>query len=144
MRKEMETMAEIQLYINKTDGKTYYQFQVYTGVNTKTGKRTQTRRRFFKTKTAAKQALKDTENQVMNGTYHEEHKFRKQQMTLSEVFKKWYDLRKLVVTGSTLISYKACFQRFKKINEIKEQFTNLYTEDELMELLVTLKEKTPL
>ena len=185
----------------KKNGKKYYQFQVYTGINPKTGKKAKTRRRGFKTKSAAKQAIKDIENQVLNGSYYEENNFKKQRFTLTDVFNEWYDIRKLSVTGSTLISYKVCFQRLEpikhyhikqitskditnilhqymylsqssmdamwnllnqlfdfalnseyirtnpmkrinkpKINAIKEQFTNFYTEDELMELLVTLKE----
>ena len=53
-------------------------FQVYTGINPLTGKRSQTTKRGFKTKSQAKLALKNIQAKVADGTYWNNVKENKQ------------------------------------------------------------------
>lgn len=91
----------IQSY--KKDGKTYYKFQVYTGVNPKTGKKTQTRRSGFLTKTAAKKARLEIQQSVADGTYWEDKEMKK--YSVGEVYKEYMSLKENEVKQSTLIKY---------------------------------------
>lgn len=91
----------IQSY--KKDGKTYYKFQVYTGVNPKTGKKTQTRRSGFLTKTAAKKARLEIQQSVADGTYWEDKETKRH--TVGEVYKEYMSLKENEVKQVTLIKY---------------------------------------
>ena len=111
-------MAKIETY--KTKKGTFYKFQVYTGINPKTGKRTQTTRRGFKTKTQAKAALKQIENQVANGTFWEVKEDKEiDKMTLLDVINEYTNTKKLHVKTSTYDSYTYKTRFFKEILDHK-------------------------
>lgn len=86
-------MAKIEQYIDKKGNK-LYKFQVYTGINPKTGKRSQTTRRGFKTKTAANQALKQIESKVADGSYWKEEN-KKSDYTLGELIDEYLTVRSM-------------------------------------------------
>lgn len=94
-------------------GKTFYGFQVYTGINPKTGKPSKTRRKGFTTKTKAKKALLDIKQQVAEGTYWE---VKKEDKTLEEVFEEWYSLKRNELKPSTLKRIKIYFSHLKNIH----------------------------
>lgn len=101
-------MAEIEK-ITLKNGETRWAFQVYVGVNPKTGKQSTTERR-FKTKREANLALKRIEAAVAEGTYFEKKK-TKTSYTFKEVYAVWLDSWRHTVEESSLLKVEGDFDR---------------------------------
>lgn len=96
-------MATIQSY--KKDGKNYYKFQLYVGLDPLTSKPIKTTRRGFKTKKEAQLALSRLQIEIEQGT------FRKQTSdTYQDVYNLWIERYKLTVKESTFVKTKEIFK----------------------------------
>lgn len=98
-------MADIESY-KKRNGETAYKFQVYTGINPLTGRKSNTKKQGFRTKREATIALKRIEAQVSQGTYY---KTNKEKTTFEEVFIKWRKRYKNEVNPATLLKVDQMF-----------------------------------
>lgn len=93
-------MAIIKKYIKK-NGQTAYQFDLYLGVDPKTGKKRRTTRRGFATQKEARLALARLEAGVDEAPTKNNTQQKKYTM-FSDVFKLWYELYKGSVKPTTL------------------------------------------
>lgn len=100
----------------KKHGKTYYRFKVYTGINPKTGKKSQTRRSGFKTKTAAKKSKLEIQQSVSDGSYWKEKD--KSIPTFEECFNEWFSLKENELKGKTLLEKRNNFKKLADIHNI--------------------------
>lgn len=101
-------MAKIEK-VQLKNGETRWTFQVYVGVNPKTGKQSTTERR-YKTKREANIALKRIEAQVAEGTYFEKKK-TKTSYTFKEVYEIWLDSYQHTVEESSLLRVTGDYER---------------------------------
>lgn len=101
----------------KKKGKTYYEFQVYTGINPKTGKPSKTRRKGFITKTAAKKELLEIKRKVSEGTYWNINCATN--ITFKQCFEEWYTLRENELKGRTLVLQRNHFDKLKPLHDIR-------------------------
>lgn len=98
--KGVVTMAKINSYID-SEGNTKYQFQIYTGTDPLTGKRTKTRRRGFTSSKQAEIALAHLQIEILeNGGL----KKKKQITTFQQVYDLWFDNYKRTVKESTWVT----------------------------------------
>ena len=88
-------MATIKSYRSK--GKTKYMFKVYLGTDPSTGKRIDTTRRGFSSAREAKQALTQLKAEFDAGKF----KTKAQDITLGELFEKWWQIYKSSVKQRT-------------------------------------------
>ena len=93
-------MAIIKKYTKK-NGQTAYQFDLYLGVDPKTGKKRRTTRRGFATQKEARLALARLEAGVDEAPAKNNTQ-QKKYTTFSDVFKLWYQTYKLTVKDTTL------------------------------------------
>lgn len=84
----------IKEYKNK-DGKRLWMFKIYLGTNKLTGKRVETTRRGFKTKTAAKDAYKRMKVQASDGL------ITTSTQKYEDIYNKWLKSYKIKVSDST-------------------------------------------
>lgn len=102
-------MADIEK-ITLKNGEIRYGFQVYVGVNPKTGKQATTERR-FKTKREANIALKRIESQAAEGTYFLDKKSTPKNLTFEDVYLEWFNKEYIrSVSESTLLVTKRVFE----------------------------------
>lgn len=107
-------------------GKTYYRFKVYTGINPKTGKKTNTTRSGFPTLASAKKARAKIIAEVQEGTYWEERN-QDAPETLGELIDEYMKLKKGSIKPST---FQGMEYQFKKFDDIKNyQLKSLATID---------------
>lgn len=99
-------------------GKTYYKFKVYTGINPKTGKKSQTTKSGFTTKAAAKSARRKIQAAVADGTYWDDRNDDAPK-TLGELFEEYKDMKRPSVKPSTMRVINATIKRFKKLVNYK-------------------------
>lgn len=102
-------MNTIKAYTLK-NGQTRYQFRIYTGINPKTGKATQTTKRGFKTIEEAKAAREQIHYQVQNGLY-----WKQSQDTFYDIYQEWKMVKSISVKAATLLTYEAHIQSFKPL-----------------------------
>lgn len=95
-------MSKIVKYTK--NNKTYYKFRVYTGVNPKTGKKTNTTKSGFSTLASAKKELARITSEVHNGTYWEEKNTNAPE-TVGELFDEFLRLKSYAARGSTINAY---------------------------------------
>lgn len=88
-------MTKIKSY--KKNDKTYYEFQLYVGIDPLTGRKRTTRRRGFSSMKAAKLALARLELAVEDGEFEAKPK----QYTLQDMYEMWFDQYKNTVKEST-------------------------------------------
>lgn len=102
-------MAAIKSYQLK-NGETRYQFQIYTGINPKTGKPSQTTKRGFHTYQEAFNEQNKIHYQVQHHTYwkHISH-------TFYDIFQEWRNMKSLSVKSTTLLTYDAHIQAFQPL-----------------------------
>lgn len=112
-------------------GKTFYGFQVYTGINPKTGKPSKTRRKGFTTKTKAKKALLEIKQQVAEGAYWKEDDTQK---TFKDVFDEWYALRANELKESTLLGIK---RNFKHLSPIHGYYLDQLTTSDIQKTIMS-------
>lgn len=93
-------MAVIKKY-KKKNGQTAYQFDLYLGVDPKTGKKRRTTRRGFATPKEARLALARLEAGVDEAPAKGNTQ-QKKYTTFNDVFKLWYETYKLTVKDTTL------------------------------------------
>lgn len=98
-------------------GKTYYKFKVYTGINPKTGKKSQTTRSGFTTKAAATAERRKIQAQVADGTYWDDD--IEVPKTVGELMDEFIKLKAQSVRASTLRNYEQAKKAFKPILDIK-------------------------
>lgn len=84
-------------------GKTFYKFKVYTGVNPKTGKKSQTTRSGFTTKAAATAERRKIQAKVADGTYWDDD--IDVPKTVGDLMDEFIKLRSQAVRSSTLRTY---------------------------------------
>lgn len=102
----------------KKDGKTYYKFQIYTGINPETNKRGMTTRSGFKSKTEAKIEMNRLELKIRNKQFYE--KVSKDiEYTFKEVLDMYWESYRLTVRPSTLVKVDSIFK-----NQILPHFEN--------------------
>lgn len=101
----------------KKQGKTYYEFQVYTGINPKTGKPSKTRRKGFITKTAAKKELLEIKRKVSEGTYWNQNDHST--MTFKQCFDEWYSLKENELKGKSLHDIRCNVDKLKPLYDIR-------------------------
>lgn len=99
-------MDPIEKY-KKNNGETAYKFQVYTGINPLTGRKSNTKKQGFRTKKEANIALQRIKNQVAQGTYFNT---TKQSLTFEELYIKWRNSYKNGVNPSTLLKCDQLFE----------------------------------
>lgn len=123
-------MATIKSY--KSKGKTKYMFKVYLGTDPLTGKRIDTTRRGFSSAREAKQALTQLKAEFDAGKF----KTKAQDMTLGELFEKWWEVYEPSVKASTSSNrYWAYSKYFKKYDDLKlSKLTTLWAQDVVNEL----------
>lgn len=123
-------MATIKSY--KSKGKTKYMFKVYLGTDPLTGKRIDTTRRGFSSAREAKQALTQLKAEFDAGKF----KTRTQDMTLGELFEKWWAVYEPSVKISTSNNrYLAYSKHFKKYDDLKlSKLNTLWAQDVVNEL----------
>ena len=98
-------MTKIKPYTNR-NGKTYYMFRVYVGVDEKTGKKKYTTRRGFETKTLAKKALTDLKYKIdKEGVNYNKRRLE----TYEDVYELWLEQYINKVRGSTYKQVKGIF-----------------------------------
>lgn len=97
-------MASISKY--QKDGKTFYKFQVYLGINEQTGKKRYTTRRGFDTLREARLVLSKLELQADSGQLDQQPV----NLTFEDVFKQWWDGYINTVRESTMYKQKKVFQ----------------------------------
>lgn len=99
-------MDPIEKY-KKNNGEAAYKFQVYTGINPLTGRKSNTKKQGFRTKKEANIALQRIKNQVAQGTYFNT---TKQSLTFEELYIKWRNSYKNGVNPSTLLKCDQLFE----------------------------------
>lgn len=87
----------IKQYIKKSDGKKYYMFQAYLGINPKTGKPKKTTRQNFKTRKEAELALAKLKIELDNNGL-----MNSDITTFQELYELWYESYKHTVKKSSL------------------------------------------
>lgn len=106
----MILMADsIKTYYLK-DGRKRYSFRIYTGINPKTHKPSQTTKRGFCTYEEAKQAQQAIQARVKNGTY-----WQKSADTFYQVYLEWKQIKAIAVKPATLLTYEAHIQSFQSL-----------------------------
>ena len=93
-------------------GKPAYKFQIYTGINPQTGKRSMTTRSGFRTKSAAKTEMKRIEAQVANDTFFDDTSTK--DYTVQEVYELFHAGYKHTVRESTLIVVESQYRNHIK------------------------------
>lgn len=97
-------MTTIKSY-QKKDGKTYFMFKLYIGVDPLTGKEQYTTRRGFKSEKEAKKILNDIQYEIRQG------EFRKQKNeTYQEVYDLWVVQYERIVEESTFVKTTGIFK----------------------------------
>lgn len=87
-----------------------YMFQIYTGVNPATNKKTTTTRRGFKTPALANAAYRKIEAEVMNKKYEFNNKPESDSLTFNDVYQRWFiDSYRKTVQSSTIYKTKQIF-----------------------------------
>lgn len=99
-------------------GKKYYKFKVYTGINPKTGKKSQTTKSGFTSKAAAKSARRKIQAEVANGTYWND-KNADIPANLEELFKEYMDMKRPSMKPSSMRSMGVKAKRFKQLFSYK-------------------------
>lgn len=99
-------------------GKTYYKFKVYTGINPKTGKKSQTTKSGFTTKAAAKSARRKIQAAVADGTYWDDRNDDAPK-TLGDLFEEYIEMRKPSSKPSTIKGMKRSAKDFGRIEDYK-------------------------
>lgn len=99
-------------------GKTFYKFKVYTGINPKTGKKSQTTRSGFTTKAAATAERRKIQAKVANGSYWDIDNITAPQ-TVGDLFDEFIKLKSQSIRSSTLRNYKHAKNHFKDILNVK-------------------------
>ncbi|WP_446936272.1 site-specific integrase [Lysinibacillus fusiformis] len=89
----------------KKDGKTYYQFQAYLGINELTGKLKTTTKRGFKTKSEAELALARIKVQVSDGAYRQSTP-----ETYQQIYELWITQYERTVEESTFVKTVGYFK----------------------------------
>lgn len=89
----------------KKDGKTYYQFQAYLGINELTGKLKTTTKRGFKTKGEAELALARIKVQVSDGAYRQSTP-----ETYQQIYELWITQYERTVEESTFVKTVGYFK----------------------------------
>ncbi|RRG11055.1 MAG: site-specific integrase [Lactobacillus sp.] len=107
-------MVNIKGY-QTSNGQKRYEFQLYTGTNSQTGKQERTRRRGFKTKKEANIALSKLRLQLTRS----EHPEKANNIPFSEVYKEWYVQYIHTVRESTFARTEGMFD-----NHILPEFGN--------------------
>lgn len=97
-------MASISKY--QKDGKTFYKFQVYLGINEQTGKKRYTTRRGFGTLREARLVLSKLELQADSGQLDQQPI----NLTFEDVYKQWWAGYINTVRESTMYKQKKVFQ----------------------------------
>ena len=122
-------MAKIKSY--KSKGKTRYMFKVYLGTDPLTGKRIDTTRRGFSSAKEAKQALTQLKAEFDAGRYKPA-----QDLTLGQLFKKWWSVYKPSVKMTTANNkYRHYQNHFEQYNHLKiSKLTTLWAQDVVNEL----------
>lgn len=115
----------------KKNGKTYYKFKVYTGINPKTGKKSQTTKSGFLTKTQAKKARLEIQQAVANGTYWNDLENNKDK-TFKEVYDEFYSLKENELKEVTLLQYSRVERQLKGIHNI---FISKLTTQDVLEAI---------
>lgn len=96
--------------IELKNGDVRWTFQVYTGVNPKTGKQGTTERR-FNTYKEARIALRRIQTQVDDGTYYDTKINVPKPITFKELYEKWWEEEYIYDAGrSTQLVTKRLFQ----------------------------------
>lgn len=108
-------MGNIEKY--QKQGKTFYKFKVYTGINPKTGKKSQTTRSGFTTKAAATAERRKIQAQVADGTYWDDDIDAPK--TVGELMDEFIKLRSQAVRSSTLRTYYQAKKVFSNILDVK-------------------------
>lgn len=128
-------MAKIKSY--KSKGKTRYMFKVYLGTDPSTGKRIDTTRRGFSSAREAKQALTQLKAEFDAGKF----KTKAQDMTLGELFKKWWAVYEPSVKAATSSHrYRTYSNHFKKYDDLKlSKLNTLWAQDVVNELAKEFK-----
>lgn len=123
-------MATIKSYRSK--GKTRYMFKVYLGTDPLTGKRIDTTRRGFSSAREAKQALTQLKAEFDAGTF----KTKAQDITLGELFEKWWQIYKSSVKQRTANDRFIMYQNhFGKYDSLKlSKLTSLWAQGVVNEL----------
>lgn len=123
-------MATIKSY--KSKGKTKYMFKVYLGTDPLTGKRIDTTRRGFSSAREAKQALTQLKAEYDAGRF----KTKNQDITLGELFEKWWAVYEPSVKQKTANNRLVLYQNhFRKYNNLKlSKLTTLWAQDVVNEL----------
>lgn len=109
-------MGNIEKYTKQ--GKTFYKFKVYTGINPKTGKKSQTTRSGFTTKAAATAERRKIQADVADGTYWED-KNDDAPKTLGDLFDEYIEMRKPSSKPATIKSMRRSAKDFSKIKDYK-------------------------
>lgn len=108
-------MENIEKYTKQ--GKTFYKFKVYTGINPKTGKKSQTTRSGFTTKAAATAERRRIQADVANGTYWKDTIDAPK--TVGDLMDEFITLKGQGVRPSTLRNYVQAKRAFGSILNIK-------------------------
>ena len=95
------------------NGEIRYGFRVYTGINPKTGKASQTTRRGFMT---YNEALK--EKQYIHSLVRQHQYFSQNNLSFLDVYNEWFNLKTLSVKSTTLLTYQAHLSSFKELHAI--------------------------
>lgn len=112
-------------------GKVYYRFKVYTGINPKTGKKTNTTRSGFTTLASAKKARAKIIAEVQNGTYWEERNQDEPEI-LGELIDEYMELKKGTIKPSTFQNLK---YQFNKLDGIKNYRLKSLTTSDIQKVL---------
>lgn len=99
------TNTQIKPYKNKRDGKTYYKFKIYLGVDPLTGRQKYTTRSRFRTQKEAKLEYARMKLAVSNGTYKQNRA-----ETYQEVYDLWVVQYEKTVEESTYIKTTGIFK----------------------------------
>ncbi|MGR3741447.1 tyrosine-type recombinase/integrase [Companilactobacillus sp. DQM5] len=83
----MSKDKRIKTYTKK-DGSTAYKFQIYLGIDEKTGKKKRTTRSNFKSIKEAEKALKILDYKVVTNSFETKHS--KENITFEDVYEEWY------------------------------------------------------
>ena len=87
-----------------------YMFQIYTGINPATNKKTTTTRRGFKTPALANAAYRKIEAEVMNNKYEFNNKPKFDSLTFNDVYQRWFtESYRKTVQSSTVYKTKQIF-----------------------------------
>ena len=123
-------MATIKSYRSK--GKTKYMFKVYLGTDPSTGKRIDTTRRGFSSAREVKQALTQLKAEFDAGKF----KTKTQDITLGELFEKWWQIYKSSVKQRTADDRFVMYQNhFGKYDSLKlSKLTSLWAQGVVNEL----------